>query len=204
MKNLTFLLKRNKQKRNKQENNQKRALINYILMLTTLILGISSCNNKTAQQQAENLIGYYEITRAKITNTDQNSQTKTETGNGILEITSFSHDNKISIYVETTIIDEWTGYNGQHHSSQKTYNYTFTGTVDKEGVIQFDPIDYSGQEFAGFKISNKRDNWHIDVTNSTLKLTNNQLSGMMLYSAYNLETGEYANGNVTLSGIKIY
>ena len=203
MKNVTFLPKDNKQKKNKQGNNQERSLISSIFMLIIITLTISSCDNKTAQQ-AENLIGYYEITRAKITNTDQNGQTKTETGDGILEITSFSHDNKISIYVETTIIDEWTGYNGQHHSSQKTYNYTFTGTVDKEGVVQFDPIDYSGQEFAGFKISNKKDNWHIDVPNSTLKLTNNQLSGMMLYNAYNLETGEYANGNVTLSGIKMY
>ena len=154
----------------------------------------NGCKNSDKETNyVSELTGCYDVSKVKVNNRDQEGDTQHYEGSGTLDIVSFTHDNTISL-IGTTEID------GEEES------YTLSATVDHDGIIRIGQFKFTnGFKALGWEVSSKnKEEWDINVTNSTLKLEDRCLSGYLEYSAYDYYNEEYYHGTVSVLGYKMY
>ena len=138
------------------------------------------------------LVGSYDVSQVKVENRDQEGYVENFEGYGTLDIVSLSNGNKINLTGTTEMDDD-------------EESYTISAKVDPDGIIRIDRFKFNNDFKAlGLELNNKhREEWDINVTNSTLKLENRCLSGCLEYTAYDYDNEEYHHGTVSVLGYKM-
>ena len=163
-----------------------------LFLLVGLICLATACKSKKENEHVQELVGYYEMNRVEVNGTGSQEIERGYVGSGSLDIVSFSDDNKISVRGSTEI-------------DGKRYSLTVDAAVNSDGIIEFLPYECDtrvpnwARAFTRWKA-------HLSIVpqKSTLKLTNNVLSGLIVFEAYDIDREQYYSGRVIVSGYKIY
>ena len=161
-----------------------------IILFVSMFCLTTACKSKKESNHVQELVGYYEMNRVEVDGSGSRELERGYAGTGSLDIISFADDNKISVRGSTMI-------EGQR------YTYTVNASVSSDGVIIFDPIEWGAPNW--LKPFGK---WYVHMNiiprNSSMKLTNNILSGAVDFEAYDLDRDWYYFGRVIASGYKVY